>query len=96
MLEFLRDLRDEADTAVMFVHHTGHGGEHLRGTSDMESVVESKLTVKKTSDGSSIAAEHREAEAASTVTVMQAWDHARRGRCGWSRPRRSHRRSPTT
>ena len=78
MLEFLRDLRDEADAAVIFVHHTGHGGDHLRGTSDLESWWESKLTIKKTTDGSSIAAEHREAEAAPMVTFAQAWDHTTR------------------
>ena len=37
LIEFLRILRDETSAAVAFVHHTGHQGEHMRGSSDLES-----------------------------------------------------------
>ena len=64
VVEFIRELRDVSGAAVAFVHHTGHQGEHMRGTSDLESVWETKLQWKR--DGQSpvvtLEAMHREAE----------------------------------
>src|SRR5581483_641639 len=51
LIEFMRRLRDESGAAVAFVHHTGHSGENMRGTSDLESAWESRLTWKR--DGTS-------------------------------------------
>ncbi len=31
LIEFLRTLRDETGAGVLFVHHTGHQGDHMRG-----------------------------------------------------------------
>ena len=76
VLEFLRELRDETDAGVSFVHHTGHTGTHMRGTSDLESVWETKLTWGR--DGGSpevkIAAEHREAEDSPPIRYRITWD----------------------
>jgi RecA-family ATPase len=47
LLEFIRHLRDEAASAVLFVHHTGHIGEHMRGSSDLETVWETRLRWKR-------------------------------------------------
>jgi len=76
-IEFLRELRDATQAAVCFVHHTGHTGEHMRGTSDLESVWETKLTWKREGQSSlvTIASEHREAEAGDPISYRIAWDH---------------------
>jgi AAA domain len=80
LIEYLRLLRDETQAAVCFVHHTGHTGEHMRGSSDLESMWESRLTW--TRDGQSptitVSAEHREAEAAEPFTYRINWDSATR------------------
>jgi hypothetical protein len=72
----MRLLRDETGAAVCWVHHTGHEGSRQRGTSDLESVWETRLTWKR--DGQSplveLAAEHREAEASDPVSYRIAWD----------------------
>lgn len=65
LLDFLRRLREETGTTVILVHHTGHEGTHLRGTSDLEGYWESKITIKgePTSAGPfRLTADHREAE----------------------------------
>jgi hypothetical protein len=76
LIEFLRQLRHETGAAVCFVHHTGHQGEQMRGSSDLESAWETRLTWKR--DGQSptvtIASEHREAEAAEPVTYQIRFD----------------------
>jgi putative DNA primase/helicase len=76
VIEFLRLLRDETGAAVAFVHHTGHTGGHMRGSSDLESVWETRLTW--TRDGQSplvtVQAEHREAEAAEPIEYRIAWN----------------------
>jgi hypothetical protein len=63
-IEFMRTLRDETNAAVLFVQHTGHTGEHMRGSSDLETAWETRLRWKL--DGQSrevtIESEHREAE----------------------------------
>jgi hypothetical protein len=63
VLDYMRDLRDGTGAAVVFVHHTGHSGKRLRGSSDLEAYWESKLTLTREKSGTSrLAAEHREAE----------------------------------
>ena len=76
LIEYVRQLRDEASAAVLFVHHTGHQGEHMRGASDLESAWETRLGWKR--DGQSpevtIESEHREAESAGPVRYRIGWD----------------------
>jgi len=75
VIEFLRDLRDATGAGIAFVHHTGHSGEHMRGSSDLESVWESRLAWKKADDGLvELASEHREAEAGPTLHYRIAWE----------------------
>jgi hypothetical protein len=74
LLDFMRLLRDEGGCTVAFVHHTGHEGTHLRGSSDLESYWESKLSLKRDGDEAEFSTEHREAEAGLTHRFRQAWD----------------------
>jgi hypothetical protein len=75
LLDFMRYLRDlNGRTAVVFCHHTGHEGTHLRGSSDLESYWESKVSLKRSGDEYDFASEHREAEAGETHRFRQAWD----------------------
>ncbi len=80
VIDFIRRLREETSSAVCYVHHTGHTGEHQRGTSDLESFWETKLSWKR--DGQAkvveIAREHREAESDQPFHYALAWDHATR------------------
>lgn len=80
IIEFARHLRDETGAAVAVVHHTGHQGDHMRGSSDLESAWETRLTWKR--DGQSpvvtLTSEHREAEAAEPLNYRIAWDGATR------------------
>ncbi len=72
VLDFMRYLRDETGAAVVFVHHVGHDGTRMRGSSDLAGYWESAITVKKRDDAQrEIQAEHREAEA-SPVTSYRA------------------------
>lgn len=77
LIEYVRLLRDETSSAVGFVHHTGHAGETMRGSSDLESAWESRLHWKR--EGQSplveIQAEHREAEAGAPIRYRISWDH---------------------
>lgn len=77
VVDFWRRLRDETSAAVALVHHTGHNGEHMRGSSDLESVWETRLSWKR--DGQSplvtVTAEHREAEAGEAMQYRINWDH---------------------
>jgi hypothetical protein len=75
VLEYLRDLRDNTGAAAVFVHHSGHNGEHLRGSSDLESWWESKITVKASQK---LYAEHREAEATDEFGYRVTYDHTTR------------------
>lgn len=86
VVEYLRVLRDETDAAPLFVHHTGHTGEHMRGTSDLESVWESRLAFSRDRDSGTvtIAAEHREEEDAETISYVL--DHNRNRRTLRLRP----------
>ena len=76
VIEYARELREQTAAAVAFVHHTGHTGDHMRGSSDLESVWETKLVWKR--DGQSplvtIESEHREAEAGDPIRYRISWD----------------------
>ena len=76
IIEYLLHLRDDTGAAALFVHHTGHQGEHMRGTSDLESAWESKLTFKKDGDTGTVTvtATHREEEDGCVVQYRLAWD----------------------
>lgn len=74
VLDFMRDLRDASGAAVPFVHHTGHEGKRMRGSSDLAAYWESAVTVAKTETGRTLQAEHREAEASETYTWLADWD----------------------
>jgi hypothetical protein len=75
VLDFMRLLRDESGAAVVFVHHVGHGGNHLRGSSDLEGYWESKLTLTDhDSGGYALTAEHREAESAPPLRFAFGFD----------------------
>lgn len=76
LVEFIRRLRDETGAAVAFVHHTGHQGAQMRGSSDLESIWETRLTWKRDGQSSTVdlESEHREAEAAPTLRYRISWD----------------------
>src|SRR6266516_4824037 len=77
LIEYLRVLRDETAACVGFVQHTGHEGTHMRGSSDLESFWETRLTWKRNSSTSptvELSSEHREAEAGPTLEYRIAWD----------------------
>ena len=77
LLDFMRQLRDEAPggpCAVVFVHHEGHSGGHLRGSSDLESYWESKVAMRRDGEEAIFTSEHREAEAGGTHRFRLAWD----------------------
>lgn len=59
----------------MFVHHTGHQGDHMRGSSDLESVWESRLTFKRDGDTGlvTVTAAHREEEDGTTIVYRLDW-----------------------
>gem|GEM_PF-2505108 len=74
VLDFMRDLREASRAAVPFVHHVGHEGGHLRGTSDLEAYWESKVTVGREPGGvRTLTAEHRESEATPSLRYRLAW-----------------------
>jgi AAA domain len=77
VIEYLRELRDETNAGVGVVHHTGHTGDHMRGTSDLETAWETKLKWKR--DGQSpeitITSEHREADDGPPIRYRISWDH---------------------
>ena len=76
LIEYLRRLSDDLGAAVCFVHHTGHQGDHMRGSSDLESAWETRLRWKR--DGQAplvtIESEHREAEAGEPLQYKIGWD----------------------
>lgn len=76
VIDFLRLLRDETGAAPLFVHHTGHQGEHMRGSSDLESAWESRLTFKRESDSGTITIhnEHRDEEEGPSVSYRLDWN----------------------
>ena len=76
LIDYLRLLRQETGAAVCFVHHTGHQGDNMRGSSDLESIWETRLTWKRDAASSTVTvtSEHREAEAAEPVTYKIGWE----------------------
>jgi hypothetical protein len=80
VLDFLRELRDASSAAVAYVHHTPHDGTRQRGSSDLESHWESKLTLLD-DDGVVLRAEHREAEAVGPLRVRATFDRATETLC---------------
>lgn len=73
VLDYMRELRDEAATGVLFVQHTGHDGSRLRGTSDLEAYWESKITLSHEQGVYRLSSEHREAEAGAPLRYRFAW-----------------------
>ena len=80
VIEYLRVLRDETQAATLFVHHTGHTGEHMRGTSDLESAWESRLSFKRDGDSGivTVKADHRDEESGGTLLYRLDWHHETR------------------
>lgn len=78
LIDFVRLLREESGAAVAFVQHTGHTGSHMRGSSDLESVWESRLSWKKNGGTVELSSEHREAEAGPAFEYRIEWDHETR------------------
>jgi hypothetical protein len=81
VIEAARALRDYAGAAVCFVHHVGHGGGNMRGSSDLESFWETRLTWEREDSRSltvTLRSEHREAEAGPAFNYRISWDAATR------------------
>jgi len=81
VLDFVRDLRDEARAVVGYASHTGHEGGHQRGSSDLEGFWESRLALTKATDDAGvriIKAEHREAESGHQFRFALDFDAASR------------------
>ncbi len=78
LIEFMRHLREETGAAVAFVQHQGHSGDHMRGTSDLETVWETRLGFRRDSDTITITSEHREAEAGPPISFRFSWDETTR------------------
>jgi AAA domain-containing protein len=80
LIEFMRDLREETGAAVAFVHHTGHTGTHMRGSSDLESAWETRLDWSRENQSSDVTvkSEHREAEACDPIRYRIVCDHETR------------------
>jgi hypothetical protein len=75
LIEFLRVLRDETGAAVNWTHHVGHVGGHMRGTSDLESVWETRLGFARNDNTITIQPEHREEENGEPISYRLNWDH---------------------
>jgi AAA domain len=78
VIEFMRLLREETGASVAFVQHQGHSGEHMRGTSDLESVWESRLGFRRDANTVTITSEHREAQAGPPISFRFTWDETTR------------------
>lgn len=77
VIDFWRLLRDDSGAAVCVVHHTGHSGEQMRGTSDLESVWETRLAWKRDTPRAplvTVEVEHREAEASDPIQYRINYD----------------------
>jgi hypothetical protein len=62
ILDFFGEVRDRSGGAVLFAHHSGHYGNHSRGSSDIEAMWESKIVIDRRNGKRYIRAEHRDAE----------------------------------
>jgi hypothetical protein len=80
LIEYMRLLRDETEAACVFVHHTGHQGNHMRGSSDLESAWESRLAFQRDGDNGivTVTSEHREEESGDSLTYVLEWRHESR------------------
>ena len=78
VIEAIRDLRDQTSAAVAWVAHTGHTGDNMRGSSDLESVWESRLGFRRDGNTVTVASEHREAEPGDPLAFELAWHHETR------------------
>lgn len=80
IIENLRQLREETGAAVLAVHHVGHAGGNMRGSSDLETAWETRLTWKRDDQALTVTIEneHREAESAPPLSYRIAWDAATR------------------
>jgi hypothetical protein len=76
LLDFLTILRDETEATPAYVHHTGHQGNHMRGTSDLETHWESKLSFTRDGDDGivKVVADHRDEEGGVTVNYKLVVD----------------------
>jgi AAA domain len=74
VLDFMRDLRAVSSAAVAYVHHSPHEALRQRGSSDLESYWETKLTVAQQGEGRTLQAEHREAEGAGPFRLSFGFD----------------------
>ena len=74
VLEFLRRLRDESGAAVSFVHHLGKIGGTMRGSSDLESAWETRLSWTREGGDVDLTSEHREAETSPTLRYRLSWN----------------------
>ncbi|MFN0155523.1 MAG: AAA family ATPase [Gaiella sp.] len=74
LVEFMRDLRNETSAAVVFVHHTGHTGEHMRGASDLESAWDDRLWFRKDESTVSITNEHRDDEPSAPIALTMKYN----------------------
>jgi hypothetical protein len=73
VIEYLRQLREETGAAVLFVHHQGKVGGTMRGSSDLESAWESRLSWRRDGNVVDLEAEHREAETSPTLRYRLSW-----------------------
>jgi hypothetical protein len=80
LIEFMRHLRKVTGAGVAFVHHVGHNGSHMRGSSDLESVWETRLEWERDGQSSEVTvkSEHREAEVGAPLAYRIGWDEETR------------------
>jgi hypothetical protein len=79
VLDYMRDLRDATGAAVVFSHHSGHSGAHMRGSSDLEAYWESKLTLVRNNEGVlELTSDHREAESCARLRYRLDWNESAR------------------
>ncbi len=81
VLDFLLALKDETKTTVLYSAHTGHQGEHQRGTSSFEGFWESRLHLVKEKDDDekrTLTAAHRDAESGHEFKFTLAFDSTTR------------------
>jgi hypothetical protein len=72
VVSFLRELRESSDGIVAFVHHVGHREGRLRGTSDLEAVWDTKLSLRRSGNIVELASEHRDAADANKLRYRVA------------------------
>jgi hypothetical protein len=80
VLDFLLGLRDRYRVAIVVAAHQGHEGKHIRGSSDLEAVWESRLSLDRDAKTNEVklTAEHREAEELDAFRYMPVFDGSTR------------------